>query len=97
VFNGENTYLSLIIYIYIYINLELLNEFERNYKAKEALRWFVESSFLQKIINKALQTEDTDLLYKLRYLLADLIENLACEHQFIIQSNEEKLIVFIKK
>jgi tetratricopeptide (TPR) repeat protein len=75
-------------------NLELLNEFEQNYQAKEALHWFVESLFLQKMINKALQTEDTDLLYKLRYFLVDLIENLAREHQLIVQSNEEKLIVY---
>jgi tetratricopeptide (TPR) repeat protein len=74
--------------------LKLLDEFEHKYESKEALRWFLVMSCLQKMINKALQTEDIDLLYTLRYFLADLLENLAHKHQQTIESNQEKLIVY---
>ncbi|CAF1654889.1 unnamed protein product, partial [Rotaria sp. Silwood1] len=40
--------------------------------------------------------EDIDLLYKLRYFLGDLIENLAREHQEIVQSGTTYFILYRK-
>ncbi len=74
--------------------LKALDEFEKNHESKDALHWFIENSSLQNMINKALQTENTNLLYTLRYFMADLLNNLSQKHQQIMQSDREKLIVY---
>ncbi|CAF4735006.1 unnamed protein product, partial [Rotaria sp. Silwood2] len=51
-------------------------------------------SFIYKLINKALQTEDIDLLYQFRFFLGDLSENLQCQHEKILLSNETILNVY---
>ena len=56
--------------------LKLIDEFEYEYQSNEAVRWYLKKSFLRKIINKALRTEDIDQLYTLRYFLGDLVEHL---------------------
>ncbi len=71
-----------------------MNEFQQKYQAKEALHWFMKTSSLRKMINKAFKTENMNQLYTLRYFIADLIENLAHEHQQTIQSNQEYFIVY---
>ena len=49
--------------------LTLIDEFEHEDQPNEAIRWFMKHSLLRKTINKALQTEDTNQLYTLRYFL----------------------------
>jgi tetratricopeptide (TPR) repeat protein len=74
--------------------LPLIDEFEEKYQSNEAIRWYMNNSFLRKMINKALRTEDIGQLYMLRYFLAELIEKLAREHHKIPQSGTEKLTVY---
>ena len=59
--------------------LQLIDKFECEYQSNDAIHWFLNNSFLQKIINKALQTKDIDQLYMLRYFIGDLIESLTRE------------------
>jgi len=61
--------------------IKLIDEFERDYQSDEAIHWYLNKSFLRKMINKALQIEDIVLLYRLQYFLRDLFENLAKQHQ----------------
>ena len=74
--------------------LNLLDEFEQNYHAKESLLLFKKNVFLHQLINRALKTKNIDQLYSLRYFLTDLINNIEHRHQQIIQSNREYLIVY---
>jgi len=74
--------------------LTLIDEFEQKYQSNETIHWYLKNSFLREMINKALRTEDTNQLYILRYFLGDLVESLAREHQQIMQSCKEKLIVY---
>ena len=73
--------------------LHLIDKFEREYESNDAIHWYWNNLFLQKMINKALHTKDIDQLYRLRYFLGDLIENLTREHQQIVQSGIESFIV----
>ena len=50
--------------------LKLIDEFEQKYQSKEAIHWYMKNSFLRKMINKALRTEDINQLYILRYFLS---------------------------
>ncbi|CAF4956822.1 unnamed protein product [Rotaria sp. Silwood1] len=74
--------------------LTLINQFEREYRSEEAICWYSKESFIYKLINKALRSEDIDLLYTFRFFIGDLSQNLNREHEKILSSEEEMLIVY---
>ncbi|CAF3554604.1 unnamed protein product [Rotaria socialis] len=74
--------------------MTLIEEFEKNYQSRDAIRWYSKQSFVYKLINKALRTEDTDLLYTFRFFINDLSENLKYEHEKILMSDEIVLNVY---
>ncbi|CAF5065538.1 unnamed protein product [Rotaria sp. Silwood1] len=49
-----------------------INEFERNYELKDAIRWYTKPGFLFYLVNKALRSQDMWALYKFRYYIMDL-------------------------
>lgn len=52
--------------------LQDIDEFERNYTPDQAIKWYTTNSFLYRLINKALRTEDIDALYTYRFYIVDL-------------------------
>ena len=74
--------------------LKLIDEFERDYRSEEAIRWYSKESFVYKLINKALRTEDIDQLYTFRFFIADLSQSLNQEHNKILVSDEKILTVY---
>ena len=54
-----------------------INEFEETYNPKDAIYWYTRDSFVYKLINKALRTEDVQALYTYRYYIVDLCMRLA--------------------
>ncbi|CAF3116284.1 unnamed protein product [Rotaria sp. Silwood2] len=74
--------------------IELIHEFENNYRSKDAILWYSKQSFVYKLINKALRTEDIDLLYTFRFFIGDLSDNLQHEHEKILLSKEKNLNVY---
>ncbi|CAF3721502.1 unnamed protein product [Rotaria sordida] len=74
--------------------MKLINQFEKNYQSKDAILWYSKQSFIYKLINKALRTEDIDLLYIFRFFIGDLSKNLQYEHEKILLSKEKKLNVY---
>ncbi|CAF3973947.1 unnamed protein product [Rotaria sp. Silwood2] len=49
--------------------LAVIEEFEREYQADDAIKWYTRESFLYQLINKALRTRDICLIFKFRYLI----------------------------
>lgn len=49
-----------------------IDEFELSYKPDEAISWYTRDSFVYKLINKALRTENVETIYDYRYYIADL-------------------------
>jgi hypothetical protein len=47
-------------------------EFERSYSREKAIEWYTDDCFLYKLLNKALRTEDIELLYTFRFFIIDL-------------------------
>ena len=74
--------------------LELIDEFDCNYQPEVAIQWYSKQSFVYKLINKALRSEDIDQLYTFRFFIGDLSENLAREHRKLLRSGERLLIVY---
>jgi tetratricopeptide (TPR) repeat protein len=56
--------------------LAVIDEFERNYNAENAFRWYTKPCFLFRLLNKALRTEDIEVLYTFRYFIMDLSASL---------------------
>lgn len=73
---------------------KLIEEFELQYRSSEAIQWYSRESFVYKLINKALRTEDIDQLHTFRFFIGDLSDSLAREHQTLILSGEQTLTVY---
>lgn len=58
-----------------------INEFNKNYSSKNAIRWYTKDIFLYKLVNTALRTEDVEALCLFRFFLADLSRQLIVEHK----------------
>ncbi|CAF4249730.1 unnamed protein product, partial [Rotaria sordida] len=73
---------------------KLIDEFKREYRSEDAIRWYSKDSFLYRMINKALRTEDLDQLQTFRFFIGDLSQRLSYEHQKIFSSDETILTVY---
>lgn len=76
-------------------NLEELNkidEFAQTYTSDKAIYWYTTPTFVSKLINKALRTEDFRALYTCRAYIADLSEQIHQEYeqykQLLIEFNQ---------
>ncbi|CAF1412121.1 unnamed protein product [Adineta steineri] len=67
-------------------NLEKINEFESSYQHSDALEWYTTNSFLYRILHQALRIEDIDTIFKLRYYIYDLHNQLAQLHRSYLYS-----------
>ncbi|CAF1336750.1 unnamed protein product, partial [Rotaria sp. Silwood1] len=76
--NGKQTMLHQCREYYRNNEKELKNidEFERTYSADQAITWYTKDSFIYKMINKALRTEDVEVLYTFRFYIMDLCASL---------------------
>jgi tetratricopeptide (TPR) repeat protein len=61
--------------------LKHIEEFETQYQSIEAVKWYTKDTFVYKLINQALRTEDIDALYILRYYIEDLCINLKNKYE----------------
>ena len=68
------------------LQLRAIEKFQREYKSDDATRWYTGQPFIYKQINRALRTEDIELLYKFRYFINDLSQKLLDEHQLLKDS-----------
>ena len=69
--------------------LKNIDLFEQTYKPSDAITWYTKpSSFISRLINKALRTEDIDLLYLFRFFVIDLSMQLKNTVSSYSRSNE---------
>ncbi|CAF4193549.1 unnamed protein product [Rotaria sp. Silwood2] len=61
-----------------------INDFEENYSPIKALEWYINGSFVYRLLNKALRAQNIDIIFKFRFFINDLhnqIEQLY--HQYL--------------
>ncbi|CAF1923440.1 unnamed protein product [Rotaria magnacalcarata] len=74
-----------------------IDEFEKNYKYIDAISWYTRQSFVYKLINSALRTEDIEALYIFRCYISDLCRALANEHKtFRIQNQKSPVLTLYR-
>lgn len=66
--------------------LHSIEQFERSYTRDEVIHWYTQESFVYKLVNKALRTEDLEQLNLFRFFIADLSAALAKAQQETIQT-----------
>jgi tetratricopeptide (TPR) repeat protein len=62
------------------IEQEKIKDFDVNYSTDEAISWYTRDSFLYRTLNKALRTENIDIIFKFRFFLSDLFNQLKLLH-----------------
>jgi tetratricopeptide (TPR) repeat protein len=72
--------------------LKKIEKFRTSYTPKEAIKYYTDESFLYKLLNKALRTEDIDLLYIFRFFIIDLCAQLEDGKKLLMES--EPLTVY---
>ncbi|CAF4496760.1 unnamed protein product [Rotaria sp. Silwood2] len=63
--------------------LDTIHEFEETYESAQAINWYTKNSFVYRIVNKAIRVANFNTLWKCRFFIADLHEQLQA-----IQFNE---------
>lgn len=53
-------------------HLQLVNEFENDYTAKAALRWYTRESFVYRLLNRILRTNNLDAMLDFGFYITDL-------------------------
>ncbi|CAF1199992.1 unnamed protein product [Rotaria sp. Silwood1] len=55
-----------------YTQLMIVKEFENNYSSDKALWWYTRHSFVSQLLNKALLTQNIDILFLFRFFIHDI-------------------------
>ena len=71
---------------------EKIRLFETTYQSNDALQWYTRECFFFEVLNKALRTQDIDVLYSLRFFLKDMYDQLKIEYDK--RSHTMDLLVF---
>ncbi|CAF2073352.1 unnamed protein product [Rotaria magnacalcarata] len=95
---NKNSFKSMLTMCKNYYNtqkkhLDEIAEFERDYKVSDAVKWYTKESFLYRLLNKALRTEDVTSLYLFRTFIVDLSSQLEMEFEKM-KLKEDELIVY---
>jgi tetratricopeptide (TPR) repeat protein len=59
--------------------LKRIEQFRATYTREEAIRWYTRDCFLYRLLNKALRTENIELLYSFRFFIIELCNQLAIQ------------------
>jgi tetratricopeptide (TPR) repeat protein len=72
--------------------LKLIDEFYHNYPLKSPIWWYTRPCFLYEMINKALRTQDVEVILKIGFIIRDVHQHIEQLHS--ITNHQESLIVY---
>ena len=67
-------------------NLKKIELFETYYAEDLAIYWYTLDSFVYRLVNRALRTRDIDIIFRFRFFIVDLYQQLKQHHTKYIQS-----------
>ncbi|CAF1178735.1 unnamed protein product [Didymodactylos carnosus] len=56
--------------------LDIIEEFDKNYKPSKAIWWYTRECFLFRLLNKGFRVQDIDILFAYRFLITDMYKQL---------------------
>ena len=69
-----------------------IDQFAQTYQASEALNWYSCDSFVYRVLNKAVRTEDLDLVFACRFFITDLYRQLETLHKPFVESMRSRAL-----
>jgi tetratricopeptide (TPR) repeat protein len=73
--------------------MEIIDEFEKNYKAEKAIWWYTRDSCFYRMMNKALRVQDFDMLFAFRFFITDIAKQLKREYENFIRTNGNRNLI----
>ncbi|CAF4766950.1 unnamed protein product [Rotaria sp. Silwood1] len=73
--------------------IKTIDEFEKNYKAENAIWWYTRESCFYRMMNKALRVQDFDMLFALRFFITDIAKQIKSEHEKFIRTSDDRNII----
>ena len=67
--------------------LQLIQQFENDYKSEEAIWWYTKESSLYRILNRALREQDFDQLFASRVLITDIAKQIRDQYEKYVLTN----------
>lgn len=58
------------------VQLRVIDEFEKNYCPSKAIWWYTRNSFVYRLVNMALRTENISIILKFRFIIQDIYQQL---------------------
>jgi tetratricopeptide (TPR) repeat protein len=74
--------------------LEKITIFDKIYKTNDAIKWYTDNTFVFQLFNKAFRKQDFDVIFKYRYFLVDLYNQLALLYNQQHKDQEGHLTVY---
>ncbi|CAF3756066.1 unnamed protein product [Rotaria sordida] len=72
-------------------DLIMIERFRATFKPEDAIKWYTTNCFLFRLLNRALRTEDVNLLFAFRFYIIVLCKALANEKQKLSSNTDLKL------
>jgi tetratricopeptide (TPR) repeat protein len=73
----------------------IIDEFEKNYKPENAIRWYTRESCFYRMMNKALRVQDFDMLFALRFFITDIAKQIISEYEKFIRTSDTRNIIHV--
>ncbi|CAF2118532.1 unnamed protein product [Rotaria magnacalcarata] len=73
---------------------ENITEFQHSYELDKSIYWYTKDSFLYRLVNKALRTEDIGQLHIFRFFISDLSSKLAEIHKKQILGQKNTVMLY---
>ncbi|CAF4139087.1 unnamed protein product, partial [Adineta steineri] len=70
--------------------LQIINEFERDYRPQKAIWWYTRECFTYKMLNQALRMMDADIIINMGFFLRDVHQQIKQLHEQQVSSYEQK-------
>ncbi|CAF3803349.1 unnamed protein product [Rotaria sp. Silwood1] len=73
--------------------MTIIDEFEKNYKAENAVWWYTRESCFYRMMNKALRVQDFDMLFAFRFFITDIATQIKSEYEKFIRTCDNRSII----
>jgi tetratricopeptide (TPR) repeat protein len=73
--------------------MAIIDEFEKNYKAENAIWWYTREACFYRMMNKALRVQNYDVLFALRFFITDIAKQLKNEHEKYIRTSDTRNVI----
>ena len=72
---------------------KIIEEFEKDYKPCEAIRWYTRESCIYRLLNDALRQQSLETLIAFRWFMSDMAVLISKEHEKFIRTNKEEKVI----